>query len=58
MPYYKTVLFDADGTLLDFHAAERNAITYTLKEHNIEPTDKVIENYSVINLSLWKELDL
>lgn len=58
MPYYKTVLFDADGTLLDFHAAERNAITYTLKEHNIEPTDKVIEDYSVINLSLWKELEL
>ena len=58
MPYYTTVLFDADGTLLDFHAAERNAITYTLKAHNVEFTEKMIEDYSTINLSLWKELEL
>jgi len=58
MPYYKTVLFDADGTLLDFHAAEKNAIVYTMKNHGIDPTEKVISDYSRINLSLWKELEL
>jgi len=58
MPYYSTVLFDADGTLLDFHAAEKNAIVYTLQNHGITPTDTIISDYSRINLSLWKELEL
>lgn len=57
MPYYKTVLFDADGTLLDFHAAEKNAITYTLEKHGITPTEKILSDYSRINLSLWKKLE-
>lgn len=57
MPYYRTVLFDADGTLLDFHAAEKNAITYTLTKHGITPTEKMLSDYSRINLALWKLLE-
>lgn len=58
MPYYNTILFDADGTLLDFAAAEKNAVCYTLKEHGIEPTDELVSDYSRINMSLWKKLEL
>jgi hypothetical protein len=49
MPFYNTVLFDADGTLLDFKAAERNALEETLQSVGIEPTDELTLIYSAIN---------
>ncbi len=58
MAFYKTLLFDADGTLLDFAAAEKNALTSTLLSVGIEPTDEVVSEYSRINLSLWKLLEV
>ena len=57
MPKYKTLLFDADDTLLDFHAAERNAIYDTLTGLGIPCPDSTIQTYSAINLSLWKALE-
>ncbi len=57
MAFYNTLLFDADGTLLDFHASERNSLMNALRSFGIEPTEELMERYSEINLSLWKKLE-
>lgn len=54
---YTTVLFDADGTLLDFSRAEKEAVGDTMRHFDIEPTDEKISMYSAINDSLWKALE-
>ena len=57
MQKYTTLLFDADDTLLDFHAAERKAITDTLESFGIPCPESTIQTYSEINQSLWKALE-
>ena len=57
MMKYDTLLFDADGTLLDFKLSEREAIIDTLRYYDIDPTDEIIESYSQINDNLWKMLE-
>ena len=54
---YKTLLFDADDTLLDFHRAESAALTDTLTKHGLPCTPDIIRIYSEINDSLWKALE-
>ena len=54
---YDTVLFDADGTLLDFHRSETEAIKQAMKIHNVPDTDENVALYSRINDSLWKKLE-
>ncbi|MBQ7384427.1 MAG: YjjG family noncanonical pyrimidine nucleotidase [Clostridia bacterium] len=54
---YKTVLFDADGTLFDFHKCEYEAIWHTMEVFGIAPNDELIADYSAINDSLWKMLE-
>lgn len=54
---YKTLLFDADGTLFDFEKCEEAALRETLESFGIEATDDVVANYSLINESLWKMLE-
>ena len=51
---YDFLLFDADGTLLDFLKSEREALWETLDNNGIQPTDEKIKLYSGINDSLWK----
>ena len=46
---YSTVLFDADGTLLDFSRSENEAIRDTMKSFEIEPDDEKVCVYSSIN---------
>lgn len=53
-----TVLLDLDDTILDFHAAERGALKKALRAIGIEPTEQLLERYSVINLAQWKRLEL
>jgi len=55
--HYKTVLFDADGTLLDFHRSEREALVEALLGIGIHADDNIIASYSKINDSLWKKLE-
>lgn len=54
----KTILFDLDDTILDFHKAERIALKKTLQKLGIEPTDEIAERYSEINDAQWKLLEL
>ncbi len=53
-----TVLWDVDGTLLDFHAAERAAIRALFSEFGLgECTDGMIARYSRINKGFWEKLE-
>lgn len=53
-----TVLWDVDGTLLDFKVAERTAIKALFSEFGIgECTDAMLIRYSQINTSFWKRLE-
>jgi 2-haloacid dehalogenase len=54
----KTILLDLDDTILDFHKAEHIALSATLREIGIEPTEAVLKRYSEINRAHWKRLEL
>ena len=54
---YGIILFDADGTLLDFHKSETEAVSDAMIENGIEPTAENIKLYSDINSGLWKKLE-
>ncbi len=54
---YDTVLFDADGTLLDFQKSEREAVAEALQSMGVSPTAEMLEIYSQINDDLWKKLE-
>lgn len=57
MPRYKTILFDADNTLMDFTKSEREALTDTLHLMGITPSEEIIATYSAINDAMWKKLE-
>lgn len=53
-----TVLWDVDGTLLDFIAAEKAAIRKLFREYDLgECTDEMLARYSKINRSYWVKLE-
>lgn len=54
---YDIILFDADGTLMDFHRGESEAVRLTMERMGIEPNDFLATEYSKINESLWKMLE-
>lgn len=54
---YNTILFDADGTLLDFHRCEREAVAEAFASMGIEANREMLDEYSIINDSLWKMLE-
>ena len=54
---YKFLLFDADGTLLDFAKSEAEALREMLFENGIRNDDDIVRLYSGINDSLWKLLE-
>ena len=54
---YNTVLFDADGTLLDFSRCEDEAVRDTMRAFGITPDDEKVAVYSKINDDLWKMLE-
>ncbi len=57
MSKYKILLFDADGTLMDFHRSEYEAVKEALEFYNIPSTDDVIQKYSEINAGYWRMLE-
>ncbi len=54
---YKTILFDADGTLLDFARSEHEAVREAFRQSGIIADDDMIAVYSEINAGLWKKLE-
>ena len=52
------VLWDVDGTLLDFTAAERAAVRKLFAEFGLgECTDEMLARYAAINVSFWERLE-
>jgi len=53
----KIILWDLDGTLLDFEAAERICIPLCLRYQGVSFDDEAISLYKVINRNYWKALE-
>lgn len=54
----KVVLWDIDGTLLDFHVAEKYAIRACFDKFRLgECTDEMLRDYAEINAGYWKRLE-
>ncbi len=51
------LFLDLDDTILDFHKAERVALSKTLRDFGIEPTEAVLDRYHLINKSHWEMLE-
>lgn len=54
---YKYLLIDNDNTLMDFAAAERQALSQTLIDAGLPADHHTCENYHRINNALWKALE-
>lgn len=54
MKKYTWLLFDADGTLFDYDAAETAALSKTLIDNGIEYSNHHLTRYKSINSALWK----
>ena len=52
------LFLDLDDTILDFHKAERIAISKTISEFGVEPTEEVLSLYHDINKWHWEQLEL
>lgn len=57
MKKYKYLLFDVDGTLLDFDKAEQYALEYTFRHYDIPLTYEINQRYEEINKKLWKDFE-
>lgn len=53
-----TILWDVDGTLLNFLAAEKAAIRSLFEEYHLEVcSDEMLKRYSSINKNYWEMLE-
>lgn len=52
------LFLDLDDTILDFHKAERIALSKTIQRFGIEPTEEILARYHVINKWHWEQLEL
>lgn len=57
MPCYRTVLFDADQTLLDFKRSESAALCEALAAMGVAADENMLAKYSEINSAVWKRLE-
>lgn len=58
MKEYRTILFDADNTLFDFEACEREALSQAFKQYGYYLSEDIITTYNKINTHLWKQYEL
>lgn len=55
---YKYILWDIDGTVLDFHKAEHLAINALFEKYKIGTcTDEMLSLYKEINIKYWQRLE-
>ena len=55
MKKIKAILYDVDGTLLDFETQEEVALSYCFKKYNLgELSEEKLELYKRINLGYWE----
>lgn len=54
----KNVFFDLDDTILDFHKAERIALSKMLKEFKVPVSEEILNRYNTINRETWQKLEL
>ncbi len=54
---YNWIIFDADGTLYDYDAAERYALTSAFAEFSMDISDNVVKSYRIINEALFKQFE-
>lgn len=55
---YKYLLWDIDGTVLDFLAAEAKAIRFLFNKYSLgECSDEMLGQYSRINVKYWQKLE-
>ena len=52
------LLLDLDDTILDFHKAERIALSKTFRDFGLEPAEDVLDLYHKINKWPWEQLEL
>ena len=52
------LFLDLDDTILDFHKAEAVALSKTIRQFGLEPTQEVLDRYHVINKWHWEQLEL
>ena len=57
MKKYTTLLFDVDGTLLDFSDAQKQALKNTFQNYHLSLTKDIEERYTIINDELWKQFE-
>lgn len=51
------LFLDMDDTILDFHKAEAIALSKTLGDYDLAPTEAVCARYSQINRAHWQRLE-
>ena len=51
------LFLDLDDTILDFHKAERIAISKTVSQFGLEPNEEVLHRYHLINKAHWEMLE-
>lgn len=54
---YKYILMDLDNTLLDFNAAQIEAIRHVIASENLVMTDEIFNQYHLYNKGLWEQLE-
>jgi YjjG family noncanonical pyrimidine nucleotidase len=58
VPRYQWLIFDADGTLFDFHLGETTALQKTTRKRDITYSHHLHDAYSAISAVLWKQFEL
>ncbi|WP_443623442.1 hypothetical protein [Catenibacterium sp.] len=53
---YKTILWDIDGTLLNFEMSERISMEKCLEKHGVSMTEAQFEEYKKINAKFMKNV--
>ncbi|MDF2942483.1 MAG: noncanonical pyrimidine nucleotidase, YjjG family [Herbinix sp.] len=58
MKNFKTILLDADNTLFDFTACEKEALKQTFVKYDYPLNEEIASSYERINVNLWRQYEL